>query len=173
MDVSVIAIVKAEAVEWPDGCLGLSLPGQACTEAITPGYRIELAANGRQYVYHTDRTGSVVKPGTVALDWSRNGGIAGFCDVLVIFASGEVLGGDCRAEGGFKEGVLSAEERAQLEAWLDSHTSVVIHESNPPGTADGMEVKLNLYGTGTGALTESSQQDLVTWTQDVYNRLAQ
>jgi len=173
LDIADIAIVKAEPVEWPDGCLGLSLPGQACTEAITPGYLIEFAANGRQYAYHTNQDGSVVRPGTVALDWSRNGGIAGFCDVLVVFASGEVLGGDCRAEGGFKESVLSAEERAELEAWLDSLSSVMVHESNPPGTADGMEVKLNLYGTGSGALTESAEQDLVAWAQDVHNRLSQ
>jgi hypothetical protein len=173
LDVSGIAIVKAAPVEWPDGCLGLSLPGQACTEAITPGYLIALAANGRQYEYRTNQDASVVRPGTIALDWSRNGGIAGFCDLLVVYASGEVLGGDCRAEGGFKEGVLTAEERAQLEAWLDSYATVAVHESNPPGTADGMEVKLNLYGTGDGQLTESGQQDLVNWTQSVYNRLAQ
>jgi hypothetical protein len=168
-----ITVVKATPVEWPDSCLGVSLPGQACAEAITPGYLVELEANGRRYEYHTNQTGSVVRPGTVALDWSRNGGIAGFCDILVVFASGEVMGGNCRAEGGFKEGVLTAEERAQLEAWLDAYTSVIVNQSDPPGTADGMEVKLNLYGTGTGALTESAQQDLVLWGQDVYNRLAQ
>lgn len=34
--------VSAEAVSWPDACLGASLPGQACAQIVTPGYRVVL-----------------------------------------------------------------------------------------------------------------------------------
>ncbi len=34
--------VSVEAVAWPDACLGASLPGQACAQVVTPGYRVTL-----------------------------------------------------------------------------------------------------------------------------------
>jgi hypothetical protein len=56
-----IAIVSAEQVEWPDACLGAAAEGDMCAQVITPGYRIVLEANGKQYEAHTDETGRVVR----------------------------------------------------------------------------------------------------------------
>ena len=55
-----IQIDQVEQVDWPDGCLGINTAGQMCTQAITPGYRIVLSANGEIYEYHTDLNGSQV-----------------------------------------------------------------------------------------------------------------
>jgi hypothetical protein len=55
-----IAVVSTEAVEWPDGCLGVQKLGVMCTQAIVPGYKIILEAKGEQYEFHTDEDGSVV-----------------------------------------------------------------------------------------------------------------
>jgi hypothetical protein len=55
-----ITIVSVEAVEWPDGCLGVRTPGIMCIQVITPGYRVILEANGELYEYHTNETGSQV-----------------------------------------------------------------------------------------------------------------
>ncbi|MCX7753878.1 MAG: hypothetical protein N2117_01350 [Anaerolineales bacterium] len=52
-----IEIRALEAVEWPDGCLGLAAPEEICTLAIVPGYRITLALEGVEYVYRTDARG--------------------------------------------------------------------------------------------------------------------
>lgn len=53
---SALRVVSAEAVQWPDACLGTAVPGQLCAQVITPGYRLILEAQGTrfQYVYHTD-----------------------------------------------------------------------------------------------------------------------
>lgn len=51
-----IEVVSVEAVEWPDGSIGCPLPGFQYTQAIVPGYRIVLQANGETYTYHTDDT---------------------------------------------------------------------------------------------------------------------
>ncbi|MCC6191948.1 MAG: hypothetical protein IT318_23205 [Anaerolineales bacterium] len=168
-----IQVLSVEAVEWPDGCLGLSLPGQACAEAIVPGYLVELRAGGRVYEYRSNRTGDVLWPSSLALTWERNGGIAGFCDSLAVFASGEVLAANCRSGAGRLTGTLTASERAQLEEWLGAYGSTVIIDTITPMPADGMEVKLNLYGAGSGPVTEADEPVLVAWAQMLYTRLGQ
>lgn len=55
-----IRITKIEEVEWPDGCLGVNVPGMMCTQVITPGFRVTLEANGKTYEYHTNQSGSAV-----------------------------------------------------------------------------------------------------------------
>ena len=55
-----IGVVSTEAVEWPDGCLGVQRLGMMCTQAIVPGFKIILEAGGKQYEYHTNQNGSSV-----------------------------------------------------------------------------------------------------------------
>jgi len=50
-----VTVVAAEAVDWPDACLGAGSPQEGCAAVVTPGYRITLQVNGAEYVYHTDR----------------------------------------------------------------------------------------------------------------------
>lgn len=62
MSVDQIKLLSTEAVDWPDGCLGVTRMGVMCLQVITPGFRILLEANGKQYEYHTNTDGSVVIP---------------------------------------------------------------------------------------------------------------
>jgi hypothetical protein len=55
-----IKVVSTEAVTWPNGCLGVVLPGVMCTDVVTDGFRIMLEANGQQYEFHTNLDGSSV-----------------------------------------------------------------------------------------------------------------
>ncbi len=64
VDPSVITVVSVEHVDWPDGCLGVQAPGVMCTMIITPGYRVTLEANGKQFEYHTNETGDVARLAT-------------------------------------------------------------------------------------------------------------
>ncbi len=56
-----VSFVSADAVDWSDSCLGLGGPAESCLQAITPGYKVILAAEGKQYEIHTDESGSVVR----------------------------------------------------------------------------------------------------------------
>ncbi len=56
-----ISFVSADGVEWSDSCLGLGGPAESCMQAITPGYKVILAAEGQQYEIHTDETVSQVR----------------------------------------------------------------------------------------------------------------
>lgn len=55
-----IELVRVEAVEWPDACLGVQEEGRMCLQVITPGYRIVFEVAGQQHRVHTDRTGDAV-----------------------------------------------------------------------------------------------------------------
>ena len=55
-----ITVTSTEAMDWPDGCLGIVLPGVTCARGPVPGFRIQLSANGRTYEYHTNQDGTSV-----------------------------------------------------------------------------------------------------------------
>src|SRR4029077_2048369 len=69
-----IQVVSTQIIEWPDSCLGISTPGVACSQIVTPGYLVTLQAKGQQYEYHTNGNGSAVVPASLALSWQRTGG---------------------------------------------------------------------------------------------------
>jgi hypothetical protein len=51
-----IEVVSVEPVNWPDTCLGVYHPGQACAAVMTPGWRIVLHARGLDYYYNSSET---------------------------------------------------------------------------------------------------------------------
>lgn len=55
-----VRVLSVTAVEWPTSALGCPKPGMAYAQVITPGYRIVLAAGGKQYEYHSDRGRNVI-----------------------------------------------------------------------------------------------------------------
>jgi len=63
-----ISVQSAEAVAWPDSCLGVPAPDLACLMVITPGFRIALWHAATTYVYHTDTRDTVILAETVE-DW--------------------------------------------------------------------------------------------------------
>jgi hypothetical protein len=54
-----VTVVSMEAVEWPDSSLGCPEEGMMYLQVITPGYRIVVAGEGQEYVYHTDHARAV------------------------------------------------------------------------------------------------------------------
>jgi len=49
-----VEVVEVQPLDWPDACLGAARPREVCAQVVTPGYRVILSAEGRQYEYHTD-----------------------------------------------------------------------------------------------------------------------
>jgi hypothetical protein len=175
LDESQIKVISAEAVDWPDACLGITQKGIACAQVITPGYKIILEADGKQVEYHTDETGDVVLPATLALTWTRSGGIAGFCDQLTIYLSGEVQASNCKTEQMVEmplTDVHSPEEIATMNDWVSEYGEVEVDASDPKGAADAMTVKLTLYGLGKEQQTSpEAEQALLEYAQDTYQKV--
>lgn len=172
-----IKLISTEAVDWPDSCLGITMEGIACAQVITPGFRVLLEANGRQVEYRTNEDGSIIRPATVALTWERAGGIAGFCDTLTIYLSGEVQGMNCKSAEAVEKrlaDLLSAEEIATMNEWIANYGVVEIDASDPKNVADAMTVKLKLFGAGSEQITSPSvQQILLQFVQQVNEKLYQ
>lgn len=168
-----ISLLSGEQVDFPDGCLGVHTPGVLCTDVITPGYRIQLQAGSSVYTYVTNLEGSaVILAGSAGpsgeatpqaeppvLSWSRDGGIAGFCDKLEISAAGSVTVTSCKQpERRFR---LTAEQQTQLDTWLEKYGSVDYAFDNRPNVADGMSTTLHLAGRGSLQPTEEELNELL------------
>jgi len=175
LDESDISIISNVDIEFSDACLGVAMHNVVCAEVVTPGKIIVLEADAVQYEYHVSNDGTHVQPATLALTWTREGGIAGFCDSLTVFLSGEVYGDQCRSEpngsmGTFAD-LLSATEREQFDTWVKELGQVNLDASDPEGVSDRMEVKLEFYGSGSGTLSKTDQQELLLWVQNLYQKL--
>ena len=72
-----IAVVAEEAVEWPDACLGAPQPDEMCAQVVTPGFQVTLAANGQEYLYHTNADGSQLRLVTAAAAAAADAGDQG------------------------------------------------------------------------------------------------
>lgn len=56
-----ILVAEVEEREWPSSALGCPEPGRAYLQVVTPGYRIVLVAQGKNYEYHTNQKSMVVR----------------------------------------------------------------------------------------------------------------
>ena len=172
-----ITVVSSKEIEFADACLGVAMEGVMCAQVVTPGRIIVLEANGVEYEYHTSQDGSQVQPATLAMVWKREGGIAGFCDTLVVFRSGEVLTGKCDSpddgKTGTFSGLLTSREIQQFRDWTTELGEAKLDASDPKGVADRMVVILEFYGSGTEEPTESQQQAMFEFAQDIYQEVSQ
>ena len=164
-----IKLVSTEAVDWPDGCLGVQEEGGMCTQVITPGFRIILEANGREVEYRTNEDGTQVRPATVLMRWKREGGIAGFCDFLTVFLSGEVHRSSCKSDEYVEErlsNVLSEAEISTLNEWVQEYGTVTIDASDPKGVSDRMIVTLEFVGLGSQeSVSSANEKELLEFAQ--------
>jgi hypothetical protein len=80
-----------------------------------------------------------------AISFSRNGGIAGFCDTLAVYRDGSVMVEDCKSKRA--DFLLDTAQLAQLYDWLDTYHHSEYHHSDA-AVADGMSVSLVLEGAG-------------------------
>ncbi|HLF28437.1 MAG TPA: PT domain-containing protein [Anaerolineae bacterium] len=154
IDLNEIAIVSAEKVEWPDGCLGVSIEGSLCTQVITPGYRVILEAEGERYEYHTDESGgnvilaSAPEPNIedVAIEWTRADD--GPCQAAQIGGE-QVAFGVCN--GPMMPGRLIAEldRPSDLAYFVETYAS--FEATTPAG-------KVTFTGQGATEATEAEQR---------------
>jgi hypothetical protein len=169
IDANQITVVSDTEVEWPDSCLGVAQPGIMCAMMVTPGYLILLRANDLEYEYHTNMDGSEIQPATLALTWSQDGGIAGLCDSLNIYLSGEATVNNCKGDA--RNGNLLPDEVKQLDTWVTHFGRTNLDASDPAGVSDRMTRQLSLFGKGKTQPSDPDQQALFTWAQDLYHRV--
>jgi len=56
-----LKITQYSRQTWSNGCLGLSKPGEICTQALVEGWRIVVSGNNRTWVYRSNRNGRILR----------------------------------------------------------------------------------------------------------------
>ncbi|HVF26190.1 MAG TPA: hypothetical protein VNA23_09895 [Anaerolineales bacterium] len=170
-----ISVVSNEMVEFSDSCLDITMQDVKCAQVTTPGRIVMVEANGIQYEYHTSKNGARIQPATLALTWKREGGIAGFCDYMAVFLSGEIIGSQCKSQPNATTGtyasLLSAGERKQFNTWMTKFGEIHVDASDPKGVSDRMEVMLDFYGLGSSKPSDTEQQAIFAWAQKLFQKL--
>jgi hypothetical protein len=159
IDKSRIQVVSSSIVQWNDSCLGVALEGVMCAQSIVTGHIVVLSVNGFQYEYHTNEDGSQLMPATLAMDWKQQGGIAGFCNSLTVYLSGEAYGFDCNSGLNFT-GTVPQHELGQLTGWYNTFETTVIDLSDPEGVSDRMIRTADFTGRGLSPASDDVKQTL-------------
>lgn len=114
-------------------------------------------------------------PGTdeIVLNWHREGGIAGFCNDLVVYRSGAFEAANCGS--GQPEpvgsGQLSSEQMEILEAWMEM-LQPFENDHRDPAEADAMTIRLDFNGEGSQEASPEQMQMLELFAQQIFNQAA-
>lgn len=95
---------------------------------------------------------------TVVLTWRREGGIAGFCDEVTVFANGDFKVANCSGQPPERNGQLNDQQMGELTDWVNTLSS--FDDGPDDATAefpDQMFVKTIFKGAGT---TQASPEDI-------------
>ncbi|MBA2747679.1 MAG: hypothetical protein H0U45_02805 [Tatlockia sp.] len=56
-----LKITEYSRQTWSNGCLGVSKPGEICTQALVEGWRVVVSGNKRTWVYRSNRNGQILR----------------------------------------------------------------------------------------------------------------
>jgi hypothetical protein len=95
-------------------------------------------------------------PESVVLGWTRSGGIAGFCDGLLLTAGHMVTLGTCEDPGAGAADADFAPDEAirEFAEWREQYQSFEVEWADGPEIADGMTVRLSFVGRGSAVADE-------------------
>jgi hypothetical protein len=104
------------------------------------------------------------------LTWHREGGLKGFCDDLAVHATGWIYATSCKGNEPVELGRrrLTAEELAQVFAWVDAYKSFEYGHKDP-ATVDALTVRLVFSGAGMG---EADPQPMLDFAATLYTSVA-
>jgi hypothetical protein len=154
----IVRMVSYEHMMWRDSCLGVQVGKEICLEVITPGYRIVLEVDGKQYVYHTDETGT-----NLILAEQPQAGIG---DALIVWSESDELG--CQqalinlgeVSFGLCEGTMT---NVSFSNDFDSHDLVYFIEKYEAFEALTAGGKISFSGEGNEIATPAEQRMIAEW----------
>jgi hypothetical protein len=110
----------------------------------------------------------------VAFVWDREGGLAGFCDGLTAYITGQLIATTCKSGNSERLGQrwMSAEELEQLYAWIDEYAPFnFLHDDGD--VDDAMKFGINFTGAGSTEADEETQQVIVEFAADLFEGMNQ
>jgi len=113
-------------------------------------------------------------PERVVLEWTRTGGVAGFCDGMTVTANHQATLGTCEDPGANLVTIfLPVDWIDRLERWRDLVASFDRTWEDPPNQSDRMTITLRLQGRGTTAPSEEEQQQIALFAAELHAALRQ
>lgn len=107
----------------------------------------------------------------LVIGWHREGGLAGFCDDVIIYASGSATATTCKSGRAEEVGQiwLSGEQLDQLYEWVDNFARF---EYNPKtnATADAMTIELIFEGQSKNSASQEDQEAIASFAQSIYTQ---
>lgn len=122
-------------------------------------------AEWMQGVFDQVQSGRTGAAWGLVMAWHRQGGIAGFCDDLGIYADGEVIASSCK--GSSPSDWLAADYLDQLYRWVDEYQRAEIDLSDG-AVADSMSTRLVFEGRGSNPLTDEVKQQMLDYASRVF-----
>jgi hypothetical protein len=175
LDADEITLKEHREVEFTDLCFDIAPQDTECAQALIPGRIFIFEANGFEYEFRTTLAGDSIQPATLALFWTREGGIAGFCDGLVVYLSGEVKAANCRSQPKETSGtfarLLSVQQQRQFFSWYSDYGEAVLDVSDPAGVSDRMINTLEFFGAGAGKPDRAAQEAMFEWALELFQKL--
>lgn len=104
-------------------------------------------------------------PLAAALIWERTGGIAGFCDMVIIYKSGATLIANCKRDN-MIQSQLTEGQRVQLDGWLKTLKVIDYHKSDP-AVPDSMTILLSLAGEGSQQVDDKTLGSIFEFAADI------
>jgi hypothetical protein len=103
------------------------------------------------------------------LTWHREGGIAGFCDDMIVYASGDAYAKSCKGAqtGELRHSRLTGEQVGQVTAWLGQFQPFEVEQTDP-ATADAMAIRLDFGGKGMAAASDADKQEILEFAAGLY-----
>ncbi|BAY81322.1 hypothetical protein NIES267_07980 [Calothrix parasitica NIES-267] len=146
-------IMQAQQKTWKDGCLELRDANTICSQVLVPGWRVIVGTKGQSLVYHTNKSGSVIKLNTKASEITDNGlptkvkdtvlqsasKLIGSSRVRVSRAEQTTFTDSCLNLGGPAESCFRGNQRGWKITVKGARQTLVYHTS-----IDGNQVRLNV-----------------------------
>ena len=150
----------------------ITFQGQGSTEA-TPAEQRMITEWARQAALEAS-TGRSGASWGLAFAWHRQGGIAGFCDDLTAYVTGQLYAASCKGQSAENLGQrrLTAGELEQLFAWVDEYAPFEFVQDDGP-VADSMKVTLVFSGAGGTPADEATQQTILAFAEGLYAEMSQ
>jgi hypothetical protein len=152
------AVYAPLAGETAAGIVALRGAGQV---RATPA-EMRMLAEWAKLVYDEAVSGRSSAAWSLAFSWHREGGIAGFCDDIGVYLTGESIVTSCQGSSLPELGRprLDSAQLSELYAWVDNLAPFEIKLTDP-ATADAMTTHLVFAGQGTDAVSANQQSGMI------------
>lgn len=151
----------------PAGFLDFNGRGQ---QPANPAEQL-LIAQWVQWVGESASAGRDDLDDRLVFTWTRQGGIAGFCDELAIYLTGLARAGRCGdADAARPVRYLTGAEATRLYDWLAVYTTERLERSDG-AVADSLTEQLEIRGQGEQAVDETGRDALLAFAADLFNQL--